>query len=408
MSSRQLPDVIRGFLKYTEHTESPKSYMVWSAISTISSVLERRCYMDWAGERIYPNQYIILVGNAGLTRKNLPIMLSKVILTEVGCNLTARKITHEKLIQDLAAAQTEYMHGTKVVTQNPLTVISPELSVFLRFQESELLATLTDLWESGDNWSYATKGSGVDIVIGPCLSILGATAPEWLGKIFPPEAVGGGLTSRCLFVYEKRKGRIQGDYIPLDPVLFSALIHDLREIHGMVGDFTFDDETRKAYVDWYVEYETLIQEKGRFPIDDPKLYSYVARRATHIKKLCMALSASEGSSQLITISVWRRAIRYLTAIEKRMSETFENMGQSKIAPNLRAVWDLISRNPAYNRADVLNALKRDLDLYDLQRIESMLVSMNYIKLVQSGESPTDVSYKVILTEVHAPEPSYPV
>lgn len=361
--------------------------------------------MDWAGERIYPNQYIVIVGPAGLTRKNFPVNMSRVMLTEIGCRISSRKITHEKLIQDLSESQTEYVDKPDVRTQNALTVISPELSVFLKFQETELLATLTDLWECSDNWDYATKGQGTNLIIGPCLNILGATAPEWLPKIFPPEAVGGGLTSRCLFVYEKRKGRIQGDDIPLDAGLYGAIIHDLREVHGLVGPFVFSPEARRAYVTWYEQYETMIQETGRFPIDDPKLYTYIARRATHAKKVSMAVSASEGGEMIITLEQWNRALRYLTAIEKRMAETFENLGANRTAPNLQIVWDLIRRNPNITRADILTALKRDIDLFDLQRIEQMLTGMNYIRVIIEPDHPNVVRYQVTATKDPAPEPS---
>lgn len=405
MSERKLPDFIRGFVSYGQNIESPKSYMVWAAISMLSSALERRCYMDWAGERLYPNQYIIIVGPAGLSRKDWPVYQARHFLSQVGCTICASKITHEKLIVDLADAKSEYSGDGRVHTQNPLTVISPELAVFLKFQETELLATLTDLWQAKDDWDNGTIKRGYDAVPGPCLNIIGATAPEWLGKIFPSEAVGGGFTSRCLFVHEKRKGKTVGDYIPLSRELEAALIHDLREVKSITGEFTFAPEARAAYVEWYETYDRQIQETGRFPLDNPKLYSYVARRATHIKKLCMAITVSEANSLVITLDVWNRALKYLYAVERRMTDTFEHIGSNRSAVHLRYIWEMIQGNPAMTRSAVLAHLQQDLDLSELMNIERMLMAMKYITITQDDKD----TYYHINVSINLPAlPSYPV
>ena len=72
-------DWISAYLKYTEETESPVSYHTWTAVSMIAGALQRKCYMQWGLETIYPNMYIVLVGSAGRSRKSLAINIGEEI-----------------------------------------------------------------------------------------------------------------------------------------------------------------------------------------------------------------------------------------------------------------------------------------------------------------------------------------
>lgn len=401
---RRLDDFITGMVAFAKDTESPKSYIIWAAISMISSALERRCYWRMGHEVIYPNQYIVIVGPAGLTRKNLPISLAKHFLKEAGCSIAASKITNERLIRSLAESVSEFADGTMIKTQNPLTIISPELSVFLRFQDMDLLALLTDLWGSDDDWSYETKHQGTDKITAPCLSLFGATAPDWLGRMLPQEAIGGGWTSRCLFVYEKKKGKIVADpnQHPINQELRDALYYDLSQIRMLVGEYSFSPEAMKAYSEWYVNYEEAIQSTGRFPIDDPKLFAYVSRRATHIRKICMAVRASRGDGFVVEIEDWNRALRYLLAIEKRMPETFAGIGTSKSALMLSEVREFISNRSKVRRSEVLNYFQRDIDFHTINQIQWMLEAQGHIKV--SCDGGTDCWYEIIQSERRAVEP----
>ena len=82
-------DWISAYLKYTEETESPVSYHTWTAVSMIAGALQRKCYMQWGLETIYPNMYIILVGSAGRTRKSLAINIGEEVFKGLDLPLTS-------------------------------------------------------------------------------------------------------------------------------------------------------------------------------------------------------------------------------------------------------------------------------------------------------------------------------
>ena len=88
-------DWISAYLKFTENTESPTSYHIWTAIACIAGALQRKCFMQWGLERIYPNMYIVLVGPAGRTRKSVAINIGQDIFKALELPLASESITPE-------------------------------------------------------------------------------------------------------------------------------------------------------------------------------------------------------------------------------------------------------------------------------------------------------------------------
>ena len=53
---------ISDFVLALRGIETPTSFCLWTAISIISSVLKRDCWLRWVPQNLYPNFYIILIG----------------------------------------------------------------------------------------------------------------------------------------------------------------------------------------------------------------------------------------------------------------------------------------------------------------------------------------------------------
>ena len=60
-----------------------------------------------------------------------------------------------------------------------------------------------------DQWKYQTKGAGTsDYIDNVWVNILGGTTPGLLQSTIPVDAIGSGLTSRMVFVYADKKGKV--------------------------------------------------------------------------------------------------------------------------------------------------------------------------------------------------------
>ena len=64
-----------------------------------------------------------------------------------------------------------------------------------------MLVFLTDLFDCRElPWKYRTKGRGDNTIENLYLNLLAATTPDSLASSLPALAIGGGLTSRILFI----------------------------------------------------------------------------------------------------------------------------------------------------------------------------------------------------------------
>jgi len=216
--SREISDWLSGYLTYTENSEPPLSYHQWCGLSMIAGALQRKVSLKWGFEKIHPNLFVVLVGPSGKARKGVAIGIAKSMLVQVpGIAVSPEATTREAVISAMKRAITNYQdpEDNAIKFHCSLTAFSEELSVFLGQNDIKFLANLTDWYDSKDSWSYETVGRGRDSLQGLCFNLLGATAPDWLQSMLPQEAVGGGFTSRIIFVVEDKKEKLSPSILSL-------------------------------------------------------------------------------------------------------------------------------------------------------------------------------------------------
>lgn len=386
MSKRELSDWLTAYLEYTDRSEPPTSYHTWTAVSLISAALQRKCYLRWGYETIYPNVYVILVGPSGRTRKGTALNIGKDIVQGMGIKMVAEAITKEALIQDMSGnIQTFNDPSTnKMMYHCSVFVMSDELSVFLGQGDVQFLSHLTDWYDSRNSWTYRTKGSGTDEIQGVCMTLLAATAPDWIPSMFPIEAIGGGFTSRVIFIVEERKRRSDPTHMltPEEVRLRDLLVRDLERIHNMKGEYKFEPEAKEFYEKWYIDYETSL-DSGKSPIDDPRFLGYLSRRATHLRKLSMLVSASHSDSRIITVQDFERSLRMLRTVESKMAGAFGGTGSARHSHVTDKVLQYIMQRKKVNRSTLLRQFRYDLDMEVLSIVEGVLVGMKAIRLIRN-------------------------
>lgn len=380
--ARILNDWISYYLKYTENTEPPESYHHWTAVSLIAGALQRKVYIRAGHGTIFSNLYVVLVGGSGRTRKGTAMDLGIEIFKELGLEITAESITREALIKALANSVDNFEDKTtnEIVFHCSLTTFSKELSVFLGEKDLRFLADLTDWYDSLDRWKYQTKNSGTDFIRGLCYNLLGATAPDWLQSIIPIEAVGGGFTSRIIFVVEENKKQIVPFPILTDEekTLKQHLTADLQKIANLTGEFKLDNETMILYQDWYLEQEARM-EKGDYPIPDPRFIGYCERRATHIRKLALIMSASRGDSRLITELDFNRAKVLLEVTEKKMPKVFGGLGRSSTGAMVFTILEYLRDRKKVTKTELIKTFYRDISSMEFEEIIKTLKHMKVIR-----------------------------
>ena len=383
MSSRVLSDWLDAYLKYTVNSEPPLNYKLWVGISVIASCLKRKCVLNWGTLTIYPNMYIVLVGPSGKCRKGTAMAPGMKFLNEMGIKMSAESITREALIRELRDSNdsTVNIATGEVHLHASLTIFSQELTVFLGYNNQALMSDLTDWYDCRNKWTYRTKNMGTDDIQGVWVNLIGATTPELIQTTLPMDAIGGGLTSRIIFVYEHRKSRIVAcPFLSIEErEIERKLLNDLDKICMLAGEFKVTEDFIDTYAPWYSNYSMA---DPLFP--DYRFAGYLERRPMHLLKLCMILSASRSSSMQITSEDFHRAIKVLEAIEVKMPYTFSGVGKSDSADVIQRVMAVLAANNEMEFSDLMRMFYQDVDKLSLEKIVEMMISMDYATVDLSG------------------------
>lgn len=365
---------LKTYAKYTEDHEAPTSFHLWVGISVIAAVLERKVWTKLMFEAVYPNMYIVLVAPPGRCRKSSAMTIGTKLLSVLGdISISSDKITPEALLNDLENSENTFYMGTRVMTHCSLTMISKELGTLLSCRPEDMLKLLTDLYDSQvhDLWKYTTKGSGENIITGVWLNILGATIPAFFTSRQIQESIGLGFTSRVVFVYEeKRKKRS----LSCDDSLKGKLEAGLLKIYKLQGEFKRTEEAEQFYYNWYMtlpdEYNTI-----------EALAPFYERKHSHLLKLAMILSASEGgNNMMITKQNIIAALDILEETEKLMPRVFSGTGRNSMREDHERIFIQIMRNPHIDESTLIQRNYMHVDLNEIRLILQTLVSMRTVSL----------------------------
>ena len=387
MEKRKNVDWIEGYLKYTDETEPPVLFREWCAVSVIAAALQRKCWLEWGTTTFYPNLYIVLTAPAGKARKGTAMAPTRKFINRIGIPLSAEAVTREALIRTLKDSEATLPTGDGLILHSSLTVFSPELTVFLGYNNTQLMSDLTDWFDCAEKWVYRTKTAGTDNISGVFINLLGATTPDLIRSTLPLDAIGGGLTSRIIFVYEEKKGKIVPFPFVSEKIrqLETTLYYDIECINMLQGAFKTTEAFLNLWGDWYTSQEG----KNPFGMSYNKVFDgYIERRPTQVLKLSMIMSASRSDNMVLDACDLSRAIHLLERTEIKMPRAFGGIGIGSTAQLTYTVCEQINNSPdGLSTAQILAANVFNGSAEEINGSLSLLVQSGMVKIIQTNKGP---------------------
>ena len=207
--------------------------------------------------------------------------------------------------------------------------------------------------------------------------MLGATTPVLLRERLSDTAIGGGLTSRMIFVnYEgtvkRQRRRIETER---ERSIKRSMIADLSKIHQIHGEFKGTDSFWKVWDRWYLSDDEKTNLKAS------KFDGYNGRRAMHLMKLCMIVSAGRRSSKIISGDDFLYAKDLLTRVERPMRRVFEGHGRSPDAMLLTEIAQFIKHKKVVYHRPLLKEFQNDIaDLVQFKKMIAVLMEVGKVKI----------------------------
>ena len=395
MSSRQLSDWLEHYMAFTQNTEPPLLYHLWSGLTAISTTLRRKCYTNWGSNKyLYPNLYVCLVGPPG-GRKGTAMKIIKPMLAGIKkadgkpISLGSESLgSIQALYQEIIESKDVFKDSKGTTKEHKsLSVWSDEFQVYLSDRDPTFMAVLTDLFDCADNWKYRTVSRKIEDVSHCFLTIIGAITPSLLQAKLTSDAIGGGLVSRIIFVvgYGPAKRIALPFYTEQELEWQKKLQHDLQRIANLTGPFKLPNEYLNIYAKWYNNTTT---DDG---VNSEKFVGYNSRRSMHLNKISMLVSAAESDDMILLPHHFEKALAILEITETEMGNAFQGYGGGSHAGALATILMWIEHQDKFSFTQICNkfyleALPNEMSIFMEVAVQRGLVTKT--------KAPTDVWYEV--------------
>lgn len=333
----QKQDLFDLYFEYTKNTEATVLHHRWSLIGCLGALLGRQTYLPFGEFRIFPNQYLMLIGESG-ARKSTAIKMAKKILSAHGYkNFSAEKTTKEKFLLDLEGL--EEVSDTQVSNiqvmesmglggpgdslPKEVFIVADEFNDFMRAGDTEFHSMLGTLWDWDDetnSYKQRLKNSKSISIHQPTINLLGGNTHVGFADMFPPASLGQGILSRMLLIFAEPSGKKIAFPEPASPELRSRLVSLLGEIQEKIhGPMTMTPEAKGMMQTIYHSYTG---------VNDIRFNSYNTRRYTHLWKMCILVAASR-----LKMEVGKSEVLYANTVlayaEHFMPRALGEFGKSK-------------------------------------------------------------------------------
>ncbi len=329
--ARRLKDWLSTYVSYACHTEAPQQMHFWAGVWAIAGCLRKKVWIDQIAFRWSPSFYIIFVAPPGIVSKSTTAgMADKMIKQVPGIKFGPDIVTWPSLVTAFAASCEAFEYQGEYHPMSAVNLIASELGNLVDPYDKGMINLLIDLWDGRKTLEKQTKMSGNDLVEGPWINLLGCTTPHWIADNMPSATVGGGFTSRCVFVYAEEKERFIAYpkfHFPEDTAKVQAdLLHDLEHIAtNLCGEYILTPEAVEWGTAWYEKHWKVDADA----VEDDRLGGYMARKQTHLHKLAMVVAASCRDELIITDKDLQFAETMLTATEPDLTKVFSRIGKTE-------------------------------------------------------------------------------
>lgn len=321
----------------------------WSGVSAIAGALRRKVWIDQKYFKWHSNMYIVLVAPPGVVSKSTTVSIAMSLLRKVpGIKFGPDVVTWQKLVTEFANSNESFHLPITDEWQAmcALTLESSEFGNLVNPADREMVDTLVNLWDGKDGGLVkATKGNGTDTIENVWINIIACTTPAWIAGNFPEYVIGGGFTSRCLFVYADEKAKLVAYPARHIPPSFDStrqlLVQDLEHIAStLVGTYEVAEDAVKWHEAWYEHHWTHKPDE----LDDDRFSGYLSRKQTHIHKTAMILAAARTDEMVISIEDIKNATVFVTDLERDMQKVFARIGRTETSVQAERFVRFVHRN----------------------------------------------------------------
>jgi hypothetical protein len=373
---------IDDFMDSTKELESPRSFFYWAAMSAVSAVVMKNVFIQRRKDmRLYPNTFILTIAKSGM-RKGVPVNAAKELVHLVGTTrVLSGRNSIQGLIKELAHTSTRPGGGAPI-THSSGFLASGELATFL-IEDPQAFPILTDLYDTHYHereWKNTLKGTGVERLEGPCLTMLGASNQALFKEAVPPSSYSGGFIGRTLLIVEERRHTKNALIDPEGDAEIPGVVDFvdyLRFLSSLRGPFTWNESAKARYKEWYATFEPESMDDRTGTAD---------RISDHILKVAMLESLANRGDMVLSLDDVERGLEAVLTSTSNVDRVVGGIGKSEIGEGVKIVVDELAGRPGYTitRRKLLELHYKDFDSLVLDRIVETGIQSGFFAQTMPG------------------------
>ena len=393
--------LLKDIIKLAENQEAADFSYLWAGLSCIAAQLARNVYIPFGNGKIYPNLYVMFVGDPGKRKSTAIKDLKKRIKAAGYQNICGDKVTMQKYLLDLAGVGEGSIEGSNITEFNlgitlgtndyvESYINQDEFSDFIGINNYPFISLLGNFWDIDEPYVYRTKNGQSIEIPSPIVNILGATTPSQFNTIFPPAISEQGFLSRLIIVNIPESKRKIARPLPSDASVVEKVVDGLKAVRKLSGELVMSDAVWAKLEEIYLSWQ---------PVEDTRFAHYSTRRHTQLLKLCILSTCSRYTIEMSVDDVVF-ANTLLSFTEHFMPQALGQFGKNKDGDvNSKVISYLRSSFPtAKSLQDIIIPISTETDVLSLQKILTNLVVAEKVVATSNGKYlPKLPSYKDIKT-----------
>ena len=376
------------FLKETSFVETPKQWLYWSGIATISAIVSPAVTVNKGAYKLKPNLFVLLVGRSGLGKGFGPSLAKDLVKMVNNTRVISGRGTIEAIVKDLSIIKARE-NGSIPFKDARGFLCSGEFASSL-YEAPHALTVLTDLYDGHYNptWDNNLKNSPVENLKDVCLTLLSGANQDMFDLSVGKSHRSGGFVGRTLLISCEKRYQSNSMIYTADEEIPTVnrekLAAYLFKLSKLSGSMIWSVGAKKKYDEWFYPYRDA-------EVDD-KTGTY-DRMNDHVIKVATCISLARAETMILEAEDVEEAIEMCSPLSTTARKVAGLQGNSVTSGAAKAFLLMMLKAPenALTRKQVLQRGFGDFDASELDRIIETLTQANYVAQVQGGK---DIKYKL--------------
>jgi len=361
-----------------EITDASPDYHRFMGFSTMAAILRNKVWLPWGDTRLYPNLWIILLGESTIDHKTTAIMISKRLLDRYDSKLLyPNEFSYERLVMMLSKRPCGAFYFSEFKTF---------LGLLNRDYMQGARGLIADLYDAPEKYDRELTKDTYTIEY-PAFNISAATTLAWFTDKLKDEDVEGGLLIRFLMISALKRGASKPRPPPADPEKRNEMYRWFKVFETISGPCYLSKTAELIHDEWYEKMRLRSQlNGGRFAPFAGRLQGYLIKFSMllEINRAQKLKISGESMTEAVATANW--LYKHMSKIEQEEIVTGKsNKDIQKIRRAIR------SHNGKITRRDLIRTTH--LSKYELN---SAIETMQEQETIQVAPTRVEGSKKPVL------------